>query len=803
MKYKYSYVLDSGVPLGGIGTGSMEIRADGRLYSWTIFNNGGIAERNEDRYRYFLTEFDSFFAYEEQKTVRILQAYDYYFGANPYTRPWIRPIREIEFIGEPPMAYLNYDNKVKLKAFSPLIPLDVRNSSLPVAIFKFNSEKNTRFFFGVNNPFEKGQIEIKEDMVIFKGETTSDDPRYQGNLCIKVIGEDVSAIAYNQIFDFWDDYRSNSLVKKKGDNLGIVSGKGNDLTFIITWFFPNFVLKDGRKVGHYYENFFNSCEEVMDYVVNNLNYLEEKTTQFHDLFYNAEGIESWIVDLIGAQIATLVKSTWLTKDGFFGIWEGYFDTSDYRKVGKYPYTGGPENTALNTIDVLLYALPGVMLLFPELAKNIVRDLSNRALKEDTPEYVLFSLAFPENLMKYKEEVKKDPTISTDLKKLYDTIKKIIKETGKDPKGRMPHYIRHSLTVDTYERVDINPEFVLLYYLIAKYTGDREFLTSVYEVARNAIESIMRTQTLDGLPYLTLPSGIEWMRHVNNMLKVSDAHKILGYHTLALSMQTLDDWSWLGFSPYVSFLWIAALEALNEASKLLNNLHNYEVKELTEKVNKYLWNGEYYINWYDPISNLRDDSLNASQMTGDWYVQLLGLPEFLDHEKRKSIFSSIIKYNYTEEEGVKNGSSNKEITPLGVKLSVQSKTPWSGIEYYLASHMFYNGFDEYAKKILRNVYERYELAGNFWNHLKWGARYMRPLVAINIVHAIEGIRVNLLNNDVNIDKRKNLKWILLLPTAWGLLTINNGKIRMRIYHGKFKGKINGIDVALRENEEIEF
>ncbi|QGA68118.1 GH116 family glycosyl hydrolase [Sulfolobus sp. E11-6] len=803
MKYKYSYVLDSGIPLGGIGTGSMEIRADGRLYSWTIFNNGGIAERNEDRYKYFLTEFDSFFAYEEGKMIRILHAYDYYFGANPYTRPWIRPAREIEFTGEPPIAYLNYDNEVKLKAFSPFIPLDVKNSSLPVAIFKFSSKKNTRFFLGVNNPFEKGQIEVKEDMVIFKGETTSDDPRYQGNLCIKVIGEDASATAYNQIFDFWDDYKSNSLVKKKGDNLGIVSGKGNDLTFIITWFFPNFILKDGRRVGHYYENFFNSCTEVMDYVIKKLNYLEEKTTQFHDLFYNAEGVDSWIVDLIGAQIATLVKSSWLTKDNFFGIWEGYFDTSDQRKIGKYPYTDGPENTALNTIDVLLYALPGVMLLFPELAKNIVKDLSNRALKEDTPEYVIFSLAFPDNLNKYKEEVRKDPTISTDIKKLYETIKRIVKETGKDPKGRMPHYIRHSLTVDTYERIDINPEFVLLYYLIARYTGDRDFLKSVYEVAKNAIESIIRTQTLDGLPYLTLPSGIEWMRYVNNMLKANDAYKILGYHTLALSMQTLDDWSWLGFSPFVSFLWITALEALNEASKLLNSPQNYEVKELIEKANKYLWNGEYYINWYDPISNLRDDSLNASQITGDWYVQLLGLQEFLDYEKRKSIFSSIIKYNYTEEEGIRNGSSNKEITPLGVKLSVQSKAPWSGVEYYLASHMFYNGFEEYAKKILRNVYERYELAGNFWNHLEWGARYMRPLVAINIIHAIEGMRVNMLDNEVNIDKQKNLKWILLLPTAWGLLGINNGKIRTRIYHGEFKGKINGVEVALRENEEIEF
>ncbi|ACP39048.1 protein of unknown function DUF608 [Sulfolobus islandicus M.14.25] len=802
MKYKYSYALDSGIPLGGIGTGSVEIRADGRLYSWTIFNNGGIAEKNEDRYKYFLTEFDSFFAYEDGKTIRILQAFDYYFGANPYTRPWIRPIREIEFIGEMPIAYLNYDNKTKLKAFSPFIPLDVKNSSLPVSIFKFNSEMNTRFFFGINNSFEKGQIEVKDDMIIFKGETSPDDPRYQGNLCVKVIGDEPFSVAYNQIFDFWDDYRSNNLAKKKGDNLAIISGKGSNVTFIITWFFPNFVLKDGKRVGHYYENFFNNCVEVMEYVMRNLNYLEEKTMQFHDLFYNAEGIESWITDLIGAQIATLVKSTWLTKDGFFGIWEGYFDASDHRKVGKYPYTDGPENTALNTIDVLLYALPGVMLLFPDLAKNIVKDLSNRALKEDTPEYVIFSLAFPENLMKYKEEIMKDPTISTDLKKLYGTIKRIANETGKDPKGRMPHYIRYSLTVDTYERIDINPEFVLLYYLIAKYTGDRELLKSVYEVARNAIESIMRTQTMDGLPYLTLPSGIEWIRYVNSMLRANDAHKILGYHSLALSMQTLDDWSWLGFSPYVSFLWISALEALNEASKLLNNPQNYEVKELIEKVDKYLWNGEYYMDWYDPISNLRDDSSNASQITGDWYVQMLDLPEFLDYERRKSVFSSIMKYNYSGEEGVRNGSSNDDITPLGIKLSIQSKAPWSGVEYYLASHMFSSGFDEYAKKILRNVYERYEIAGNFWNHIEWGARYMRPLVALSMIYAIEGMKVNMLNKEVIIGKSKNLKWILLLPTAWGLLIVNNGKIRIKIFHGEFKGKINGIVVSLKENEEIE-
>ncbi|WP_338598935.1 GH116 family glycosyl hydrolase [Sulfolobus tengchongensis] len=805
MKYKYAYTLDSGVPLGGIGTGSVEIRADGRLYSWTIFNNGGIAERNEDRYKYFLNEFDSFFAVDYKGKVRILQSYDYYFGANPYTRPWIRPVKEVEFVGEPPIAYLRYDIPVSLKSFSPLIPLDVKNSALPVAIFKFNSDgdDNARFFFGVNNPFEKGQIDlIGGDVITFRGETESEDPRYRGNICIKVIGKETSVVGYNQIFDFWDDYRGKRLKEKKGDRLGIVSGKGREVTFILSWYFPNFVLKDGRRIGHYYENFFNNCNEIVDYVVKNLNYLEDKTTQFHDLLYKPKGVEEWIADLIGAQIATLVKSSWLSKDGFFGLWEGYFDTSDQRKIGKYPYTDGPENTALNTIDVLLYALPGVMLLFPELAKNVVRDLSSRSLKENTPEYVILALSFPENLIKYKEEVRKDPTISTDVNKLYETIKRIVKETGKDPKGRMPHYIRHSLNVDTYERIDINPEFVLLYYLVSKYTGDEKLLKEVYDIAKGAIESIMRTQTLEGLPYLTLPSGIEWIRHVNNMLNVNDAHKILGYHSLSLSMQTLDDWSWLGYSSFVSFLWLASLEALNDASKRLGREGNFEVKELFDKIVKYLWNGEYLINWYDPVSRLRDSSSNASQIIGDWYVQLLGLSEFLDYETRKSVFSSIMKYNYREEEGLINGSSSEEITPLGVPLSIQSKTPWSGVEFYLASHMLYNGFDEYAKKILRNVYERYELAGNFWNHIEWGARYMRPLVALSMIHSIEGLRVNWLDRDVSIDKKRNISWILLLPTAWGSIEINEGKIKIKVYHGELKCKINGIEVNVKEGNEIE-
>ncbi|MEM2344337.1 MAG: GH116 family glycosyl-hydrolase, partial [Thermoproteota archaeon] len=49
MKTRFSHSNLSGMPLGGIGTGSVEIRGDGRFYEWHIFNNGAWALRNADK----------------------------------------------------------------------------------------------------------------------------------------------------------------------------------------------------------------------------------------------------------------------------------------------------------------------------------------------------------------------------------------------------------------------------------------------------------------------------------------------------------------------------------------------------------------------------------------------------------------------------------------------------------------------------------------------------------------------------------------------------------------------------------
>ncbi|MCC6016146.1 MAG: hypothetical protein LM583_11075 [Desulfurococcaceae archaeon] len=85
---------------------------------------------------------------------------------------------------------------------------------------------------------------------------------------------------------------------------------------------PNFFDDLGNVIGHYYENLFNSSREVIEYVVKNFDYLYIYTKKFHDILYNTS-IDKWFVDLIASQLTTLQKSTIYTKDGLFGVWEGF------------------------------------------------------------------------------------------------------------------------------------------------------------------------------------------------------------------------------------------------------------------------------------------------------------------------------------------------------------------------------------------------------------------------------------------------------------------------------------------------
>jgi uncharacterized protein (DUF608 family) len=93
----------------------------------------------------------------------------------------------------------------------------------------------------------------------------------------------------------------------------------------------------------------------------------------------------------------------------------------------------------------------------------------------------------------KEMIKKDPSIATDLKKFREAVRNIVKTTGRDPTGRVMHFFTGSFKrPDTYDRPDMNPEYVLMAIRDAVWLGDRELLTKLWGNLKEAIDVILRT-----------------------------------------------------------------------------------------------------------------------------------------------------------------------------------------------------------------------------------------------------------------------------------------------------------------------
>lgn len=145
----------SGIPLGGIGAGSVEIRADGALHEWQIFNNPPWCGTNEfmSAERPPLRPQDSKFAIRIKSptrapVVRLLRAMFEDEISLAYLAPHVRPVANIAYQAQFPCADLTYTDPalpvaLALRAWSPFIPGDVKHSAMPVACFTFDVENRS------------------------------------------------------------------------------------------------------------------------------------------------------------------------------------------------------------------------------------------------------------------------------------------------------------------------------------------------------------------------------------------------------------------------------------------------------------------------------------------------------------------------------------------------------------------------------------------------------------------------------------------------------------------------------------
>jgi non-lysosomal glucosylceramidase len=142
--YRGAELEKIGMPIGGICAGQLYLGGDGRLWHWDIFNLHQASN--------FTSSDGPNYARPPKPASPIEQGFALKLTAAGQTR--IRTLdsrgfdpRHTAFRGQYPMAFVDYRDPalpvtVSLEAFSPFIPLNVADSSLPATVMRF-TVKNT------------------------------------------------------------------------------------------------------------------------------------------------------------------------------------------------------------------------------------------------------------------------------------------------------------------------------------------------------------------------------------------------------------------------------------------------------------------------------------------------------------------------------------------------------------------------------------------------------------------------------------------------------------------------------------
>lgn len=309
----------------------------------------------------------------------------------------------------------------------------------------------------------------------------------------------------------------------------------------------------------------------------------------------------------------------------------------------------------------------------------------------------------------------------------------------------------------YDRVDMNPQFVLMVCRDYLWTGDREYLEAMWIPVIRAMDSIEKLdQDGDGLP----DSGTE--------------------------ANTYDAWKLRGIPVYIAGLWLASLTAAVRLAREMKDserqAHWQQMLDKGKDSLKKLWNGEYFDLWVDGQD--RDGCLMTGQLDAAWYCKLTGLSAYVEDNVICKVLDKVWDHNYSKESGLINASYPEGKTAtLYTYENVQVESNWSGIEYAVSSMLLEMGYFEKARELAGNVEERYVYAGRIFNHEECGGHYYRPLAAWVLMLSLAGLKLDVPEQTIAFEpKQTEMEVPWFTPSGCGTIRNNKNKLEIGCQEG---------------------
>lgn len=694
VKYSSSQEVKSGIPLGGIGAGKIEILPNGTLDFITFQNNPH-------------QPISSLRAQEENSPPKGILGNHFAIRTETVSPPRknfscllqtaqisdYAHIEEIQFERLFPFAYLNYKDarlpiKIALCAYSPFILNNTKDSSLPLAFFDFTVEnplaeelkvslliclantvgqwvvgrrnrieENKRFLslhLSAANPLRDDHLFGEILLSIPKNKDLSITYLSKWNLQKRpfVLDRDSVNLRAFELFRETGQLPNINLTKAVNAESWVLAGalcvstslkprQTKNIALTYNWYFPK-----TRNLSHYYQKNFKNVFNIAHYGLKNKQKFYTQTKKRQEIILHNKRLPSWLKDALINNLYPFVSSSVFSQEGDFCLLEA---------PEVCPLTG--------TLDVRFYGSIATCLFFPELELNELRAFARAQLPDG---YI------PHDLGRLRMD---SPSLGT---------------TGLFWK-------------------DLNSKFVLMAYRDYLWIKNEQFLNSLYASCLLAMEWLIAADKNND--YLPDNEGQD---------------------------TTFDLWPFYGASAYASSLFLAALLAIIKMAHIKKDKktqvkYSQWLLKARENFEKKLWHSPYFICYNNATVN--DESCTLAQLMGQWYASMLDLGHIVDKGKIKRTIAAIFSLNANfSEYGIVNSMSKDKKIDLS---NPHAKNFFIGVTYAFCALAIYEGFTKEALALARKIWDNLaNIQRNPWNQpdtvdsqngkYLFGDHYTRPL-----------------------------------------------------------------------------
>jgi len=799
--YDQDHIQKIKMPVGGIGTGTISLTGRGSLEDWEIINrpakgfnptleNWGPAKVKGPFFAIYVEDGQG------KKQTRLLEGppdESYYEGAwgatsNNHGLPRFSnaSFKTAYPFGQAFLTDKDLPVDVVVGAYNPLIPGNIDDSSIPMAILNYTVKNTSKKditislagtiqnfigFDGVRGKAIKNVNTIREKDGIKGIHYTSNgvDPESEqwGTMSFVSLneGETTYRTAWQpktsrwdkKRLDFWDDFSADGVLDKRVNEAAnapmgsmavkttLKAGEERNFRFLISWYFPNRQTWDKpgfqklikATVGNYYTTKYYDSWDVITKTLPRLNELENKTKTFVNALIESD-IPEVVKEAALFNLAHLrTQLAFRIKSGHLLGWEGLFDDRG-SCFGSCTHVWNYEQTTA--------------FLFGELAKTM-RDVEYGYATDD------------QGLMSFR---------------VYLPLEEGQKWGKAAADGQMGS--------------------IMKFYRDWQLSGDDAFLKEHWPKVKKSLE------------FSWIPGG--WDANKDGVMEGSQ------HNTM--------DVEYFGPNPQMGFWYLGALKASAEMASYLGNkkfaktcqsLYNQGSKWMDEN----LFNGEYYEQHIQPpmsADNVAPSLMDITsgkgsidltspdfqlgkgvlvdQLVGQVFSHIVGLGYLGKEENIKKTLESIMKYNYVE--NMASHANFHRSYALGDESALlmaaypgerpEKPFPYftevmTGFEYTAAIGMLQEGQTENSLLCIRNIRDRYDgKKRSPFNEAEAGHHYARSMMAWAGILATTGFQYSGVEKSMRFTSKPGT-YFWSNGYSYGTCEIKNNGAEITVLSGKLE------------------